>query len=69
VTPAQILATVQTVAAALTEIFRWLQTPQGQQVVEQSLKDRQKWDEFWAQIAKGTQKLFTGELFRAPEES
>ena len=62
-TPAQILATVQTVAAALTEIFRWLQTPQGQQVVEQSLKDRQKWDEFWQQVGSALHDLFTGKMF------
>jgi len=67
-TPAQILATVQAVATALAEIFRWLQTPQGQQVVEQSLRDRQKWDEFWAQMAGGLQKLFSGELFHAPSQ-
>jgi len=57
VTPDQILATVQAVATAVGEIFRWLQTPEGREVVRQSLEDRQKWDRFWADVAAGVQRL------------
>ena len=57
-TPETILATVQAVAAAVTEIFRWLQTPEGQRVVQKSLEDREAWDRFWQDVARGIQTLF-----------
>jgi len=62
-TPTQVLAAIQALATATAEIFKWLQTPQGQQVVEQSLKDRQKWDEFWQQVGSALHDLFTGKMF------
>ena len=65
-TPAQILAAVQACATAISEVFRWLQTPQGQAVVSKSLEDRENWDKFWASVADGVAGLFTGRIFRAP---
>jgi len=62
-TPTQVLAAIQALATATAEMFKWLQTPQGQQVVEQSLKDRQKWDEFWQQVGNALHDLFTGKMF------
>jgi hypothetical protein len=37
---------------------------QGHKLIEQSMADRQKWDEFWMPVGSWFKRLFTGDLFK-----
>jgi len=48
---------------AAKELFKFLQTKQGQELIAQSLKDREEWDRFWSEAGGGLAKFFSGKLF------
>lgn len=63
-TPLQIVLMVTAIAQAVSDVCRLAMTPAGQKLIEQSISDRQKWDEFWMPVGSWFKQLFTGELFK-----
>ena len=61
-TPETIFVTVQALALAITEIFRWLQTPEGRDVVRKSLEDREAAERFLRDLGHGIKALLEGKL-------
>ena len=63
-TPLQIVLMVTAIAQAVSDVCRLAMTPAGQKLIEQSMADRQKWDEFWMPVGSWFKRLFTGDLFK-----
>lgn len=52
-TPDQIVTLATAACEAIKAACQFAATPQGQALIEQSLKDRAKWDQFWKDIGDG----------------
>jgi hypothetical protein len=59
-----ILATIKAGFEFGTEALRFLQTEQGKDLVERSLKDRAAMDKFWADVAAGAKAVIKGDIFK-----
>ncbi len=64
--PTTIILAIKSIADAVTEYFRWLQTDEGKRFVAQAMTDRAAWDKFWADAGTGIQRLLSGDLFKVP---
>lgn len=60
--PLIIISTVKAVADATAEIFKFLQTPQGQRSIEKSMADRIAFEAYIRDVGKWFEKLFKGAL-------
>lgn len=58
ITAATILAALQAGATAMAELFRFLQTPQGQAMVQKHLDDQAKFAAFVGQVGAEVDKFF-----------
>ena len=61
-TPEMILATIKSVADAMSALFQFLQTPQGQQALQKSFEDREKAEKLFHDLGVWFTKLFKGQL-------
>ena len=61
--PETVLVTIRACAEAVSATMKWLESPQGQKVVEKSLADRAAWERFWSDAERSIQGLFSGKMF------
>ena len=64
VTPALVLATIQSAAQFGTELLKFAQTEDGMRIIQKSFEDRAAWDKFWVDASAWFKKFVTGELFK-----